>query len=79
MAERRNPKQSNYRPKPLPFKDLRELLILKEQRKEHERDGTARQSSSDPPHDPPSLLRDSLRGDEPSTSQQRVLLHIVNY
>ncbi|GJQ75036.1 hypothetical protein Trydic_g9655 [Trypoxylus dichotomus] len=57
---------------PHPFKDLRELLDFKKQQKEQEeQEGGPHTRANPPPADPPSLLRDKLRGDGPFVSQQK--------
>lgn len=70
MTERRPYRPPRGRPYQLPhnFTDLRQLLDYKQQQRGLEEG----KPSNIPPPDPPSLLRDSLRGDD-SPQTHRVL------
>lgn len=75
MAERRTYRHPQYKPKPFPFNDLREFLDYKRQHKELDESGEGlHRRGNGPPPDPPSPLRDTLRGDRSATSQQRRVL-----
>lgn len=75
MADRRNYRHPQYKPKSFPFNDLRELLDYKRQQRDLDEPGEGpHRRANAPPPDPPSPLRDSLRGDRPETSQQRKVL-----